>query len=150
MGRIATAGISSAADASLMMSLFKPAPWVRVLFMLGPGRPNYQLRRRPHASRGGQPGPDFAHIPGEKKDRVARRAISAPGSEWRVSPYFAAVLVGTTGLENSPASNLGFISTFSIIVFSGGTGVSGPKAVLATGSTLVSRTNGISRPFTLR
>jgi hypothetical protein len=45
-----------------------------------------------------------------------------------------------SGFENSASSNLGFITTFSIVVFSGGTGVSrSPNAVFATARTLVSR-----------
>ena len=49
-----------------------------------------------------------------------------------------------SGFEKSESSNLGFTSTFSMMVCSGGTGVSrNPCAVRATGRTLVSRTNGI-------
>lgn len=65
--------------------------------------------------------------------------------------YLAFGAAGMAGFENSAASNFAFITTLSIIAFSGGTGVSlNPRAVLVTGRTLVSRTNGISRPFTFR
>lgn len=55
------------------------------------------------------------------------------------------------GFANVEGSSLGFTSTFSRLIFSTGTGVSlSPVAVVVTGRTLVSRTNGITRPFTCR
>src|SRR5437016_8838052 len=72
-----------------------------------------------------------------------------PQTTW--SRVYLAFDATGTGFENSPASSLGLITTFSIRTFSGGTGVSlSPRAFFVTGRTLVSRTNGISRPFTLR
>lgn len=51
---------------------------------------------------------------------------------------------GTSIFENSFSSTFGFTTTLSMIIFSGGTGVSRiPKEFLPTGRTLVSRTNGI-------
>jgi len=51
---------------------------------------------------------------------------------------------GASIFENSCSSNFGFTTTFSMTIFSGGTGVSlRPSAFVLTGRTLVSETNGI-------
>ena len=89
------------------------------------------------------------------RSRIVSRSLVAKSSPHcltnRSRVYLAFGAAGMAGFENSAASNFAFITTFSIIAFSGGTGVSlNPRAVLLTGRTLVSRTNGISRPFTFR
>jgi hypothetical protein len=59
--------------------------------------------------------------------------------------------VRVSGFENKESARMGFTVTLSMMIFSGGTGVSlDPVAVFATGRTLVSKTKGIWRPFTGR
>src|SRR5437763_262363 len=61
-----------------------------------------------------------------------------------VGSYLTFAAASIPDFVNSAASSLGFTMTWSITIFSGGTGVSlSPVAVLATGRTLVSRTKGI-------
>jgi hypothetical protein len=58
--------------------------------------------------------------------------------------YFVFAALVTSGFEKSFSSSLGFTTTLSMMIFSGGTGTSFiPTAVWATGRTFVSRTNGI-------
>jgi len=80
------------------------------------------------------------------------RVVNFPNHSLTNRPLVYLALGATgAGLENLVASNLGLITTFSMVTFSGGTGVSlTPSAVLATGRTLVSKRNGISRPLTFR
>jgi len=59
--------------------------------------------------------------------------------------------VTTSGFIKSDASSFGFTTTESMMIFSGGTGVSlNPLTVDVKGRTLVSRRKGISSPLTFR
>src|SRR5882762_3876624 len=65
--------------------------------------------------------------------------------------YLEFAATPASGFVNSASSNWGFTTTFSIMIFSGGTaGSLNPSFVWATGRTLVSRTYGICSPFTGR
>ncbi len=58
--------------------------------------------------------------------------------------YLEFAAIPASGFVNSASSNWGFTTTFSIMIFSGGTaGSLNPVPVWATGRTLVSRTYGI-------
>ncbi len=64
----------------------------------------------------------------------------------QISPavYLGFAATPASGFVNSASSNCGFTTTFSIMIFSGGTaGSLNPIFVRATGRTLVSKTYGI-------
>src|SRR3974390_548827 len=68
-----------------------------------------------------------------------------------ISAYLVFCAMVASGFAKTEASNFGFSTTFSTVIFSTGTGVSrSPVAVLVTGRTWVSRTKGIIRPLTWR
>src|SRR5215469_6510451 len=65
--------------------------------------------------------------------------------------YLLFATAGTCSFENNFSSNLGFTTILSMMIFSGGTGVSlKPSEFLPTGRTLVSKRKGILRPSTVR
>src|ERR1700694_824090 len=92
--------------------------------------------------------PSCLRKPARELKRKWRRRRSTP----TVANYFEFdVDAVICGFEKSASSSFAFTTTFSITILSGGTGVPpNPTAVLATGRTLVSKTNGICRPLTGR
>ena len=93
---------------------------------------------------------NFLHLD-YQETRVSIRSKPGKAGEGNQHPYFVRGALAISSFENSLSSNLGLTTTLSIVIFSGGTGVSRmPSAFLPTGRTLVSKINGIRRPSTVR